>query len=77
MMAKDPAERFQTPAEIVAALEPTVRRTSKSVVRLTGILTLFFAVMATAVVFYLQTDYGVVRVDVADESLELPRGSCE
>jgi hypothetical protein len=87
MMAKDPAQRYQTPAEAATALAPFARRLAEPVEKTTrkevpsqpgrrlGPLSiaaaLFIAALVAAVVFYIQTDYGVVRVEVMDESLEV------
>ncbi len=86
MMAKDPSERFQTPAEVAEALEclvdasqpnetsppqPQVKplRQKPRFQPLTAVATLFVAALIAAVVFYIQTDNGTVRVRVLDESL--------
>lgn len=83
MLAKNPAERYQTPSEVVAALEqaasafqpkplPAAVRQEPSRARLvaSAMIASFLAILA-AVVFYIQTDKGVVRVEVADESLQV------
>lgn len=87
MIARDPAERYQTPAGVAEALCSVVQRAPESVeewtprtapeprrarrqVVLTAMATLFLAVIA-AVVVYIQTDHGVVRVEVTDPSLNV------
>lgn len=86
MMAKDPDERFQTAAEVAAALEsclPTdepapelaahpIQSTRKRsrLLTLTAVATLFIAALVAGVVFYLQTGNGLIRVELMDESLE-------
>ena len=85
MLAKDPAQRFQTPADVVAALgeyqrvasertpgtalQPNRARRRRGV--LTAIAASLAAMFLAATVFYIQTDRGVVRVEVADESLQV------
>jgi|GEM_PF-1912659 len=99
MMAKDPSERYPTPADVASALEELIEtivdrklreRTgegsggdgsgqtsyspgggrSRRRLALTAISTLFLAALA-AVVFYIQTNNGVVRVEVTDPSLKV------
>lgn len=86
MMAKDPNDRFQTPAEVAEALDyleqeagPTESLQPQPQVKplqqtprflpLTAITTLFVLTVAAAIVFYIQTNNGVIRVKVLDESL--------
>lgn len=88
MLAKDPAQRYQSPAEVAEALAAIVRRDSDPVttvattasqsrrarrpIVLTAVATLFLALIAAAAtIFYIQTDNGVVRVEVADDSLKV------
>ncbi|MEL6107072.1 MAG: protein kinase, partial [Planctomycetota bacterium] len=86
MTAKNPQERFRTPAEVVDALErfsketdpidsrqpqPQVhsRRDKLDWLPLTAIAAIFFAVIVAGIVYYIQTNKGVVRVEVTDDSL--------
>lgn len=86
MMAKDPAERFQTPLDVAEALDsfspaanPDRNKQPRPVAQqsrqhsrfraLTAVATLILATVFAAVVYYVQTDNGMVRVTVADESL--------
>ncbi len=89
MIAKDPANRFQTPQEAVAALESFARARQKETpeqlpkhqvkprrqrsrsLKLMAIATMFFVAIAAAVVYYIQTNNGTVRVEVIDPSLEV------
>ncbi len=80
MIAKDPAERFQTPAEVVAALAACRSVTPKDSAmsgggrrprRLVGMAGMFLAAVAAAIIFYIQTNNGVVRIEVVDESLQV------
>jgi multidrug resistance efflux pump len=86
MMAKNPDERFQTPAEVAAALKSLLQviepapaspplqvkpdRKRTRFLPLTAIATLFIAALVAGVVFYLQTGNGTIRVELMDESLE-------
>ena len=77
MMAKNPVERFQTPAEVAYALAPfartkvKLRRTQpfRSVPWLVSFFTAL--VLIAAVVFYIQTDYGLVRVEIHDPNAQV------
>ena len=86
MMAKDPSDRFQTPAEVAEALDlledetqateskqlqPQLKplRRTPHFLPLTTVAMLFVAAIVAAVVFYIQTDSGTVRVKVGDELL--------
>lgn len=89
MTAKDPAARFQIPADVIVALEAideglprpvekpaseTSSRTKRLVrptMLLGSIVALVVVAVVAAIVFYVQTDYGVVRVEVVDETLEV------
>jgi len=91
MMAKDPAERYQTPAAVAEALEPFVTKApvvipdsgpeQKAIAKpasgrhrlrlFTAVAGLLLAAVAVAAVYYIQTNYGLVRVEVADESLKV------
>lgn len=86
MLAKDPDKRFQTPAEVVTALEtflqadqPTrqpsstqtrIIRSRPRLIPLTAIATVFLAAVFAGATFYLQTGTGTIRVELMDESLE-------
>ncbi len=84
MMAKDPAERYQTPAEVAEAVAgasspsknklPSRKRNPRQrrliLIAVVGVIAALIAVA----VYYIQTDYGVVRVEVADESLKVELG---
>ncbi|HCS53081.1 protein kinase [Rubinisphaera sp.] len=87
MMAKDPAERFQTPVAVAEAIErvmlqdenatgrsiiptrpfPNERKAFKVFTVIASILLVIFA----AGIFYVQTNHGVVRVEVSDPSLSV------
>lgn len=86
MIAKEPADRFQTPLEVAEALEALVKQTeaddtltptpvikpSRKRTRwspLTAIATVFFAAVFSGIIYYIQTNNGTVRIEVADESL--------
>lgn len=86
MTAKEPGERFQTPAEVAEALDCLVKQTQPEdapqpvlLVRssrrgtrwvgLTAIATIFLATLFSGIVYYIQTNNGTVRVEVADDSL--------
>ncbi|MCO6454774.1 MAG: protein kinase [Pirellulaceae bacterium] len=85
MLGKDPADRYQTPGEVAEALanctplteQPAAvlaTQTVRARVRprtLVATAFLFLAALVAAVVYYIQTDHGVVRVEVADESLQV------
>ncbi|MEQ8787047.1 MAG: protein kinase [Pirellulaceae bacterium] len=100
MMAKDPAQRYQTPQEVVEALrafidqridqriderlrdhgpvkppaKPPTEAATNGLRRfwmLTGVACLLAAIVLAAVIFYVRTDYGVVRVEIADPSLDV------
>ncbi|TWU08241.1 serine/threonine protein kinase [Stieleria varia] len=86
MMAKDPIERFQTPAEVVEALETVLKepqpvKSQERVLQvqpsrrrigwipLTAIATIFLAVIFAGIVYFIETNNGIVRVEVVDDSL--------
>lgn len=85
MTAKDPEDRFGSASEVAEALAPFAegltacedspqlqpKRRKPRFLSLTAIAALFFGLIAAGVVFYVQTDNGVVRIDVASESLEV------
>jgi tRNA A-37 threonylcarbamoyl transferase component Bud32 len=78
MMVKDPANRYQVPAAVTAALEPWAAKLAgkrsygrRRPLTFVAAASLFIAALVAAIVFYIQTDYGVVRVEVADQGLEV------
>ncbi|MCG8653610.1 MAG: serine/threonine protein kinase, partial [Pirellulales bacterium] len=89
MIAKDPDDRFQTPADVAKALEPFATSATASEHSQTpspqlrpssnrsrfgkavAAATLLIATIIAAVVFYLQTNNGAVRIEVADPSLQV------
>jgi sugar lactone lactonase YvrE len=84
MLAKNPADRYQSPAELAAALvacesawqtakppsHASARRSWPRPSVLVAAAAVFVGI-AAAVVYYIQTDYGTVRVEVADENVEV------
>ena len=85
MMAKDPAERYQTPRDVAEALRQASgqRKPAGSVDqvraphsqklhrKLVALAAGVIAALIAFAVYYIQTDYGVVRIEVADDSLEV------
>jgi serine/threonine protein kinase/tetratricopeptide (TPR) repeat protein len=76
MMAKDPAQRYQTPAEAAAALAPFTGQKSPlaSFVRrrkrlLTAAGLLAAATILAAAVFYIRTDHGEFTIETDDPDL--------
>ncbi len=86
MMAKEPDERFQTPAAVADALKTIAKniqfnkpaesslqvqsdRLRNRWLPLTAVATILFAAIIASIVYYIQTDNGIVRVEVADETL--------
>ncbi|MDZ4686377.1 MAG: serine/threonine-protein kinase [Planctomycetaceae bacterium] len=70
MMAKNPAEWFQTPAEVVVALAPFAQVVSQPptrIGRLVAAASLFAAALLATVVIYVQTDKGALVIEAADE----------
>jgi serine/threonine protein kinase len=66
MMAKDPAQRYQTPAEVAEALTPFVaalRRPRR--LQLAGVLSLLAAVLMWSAVIYNRIDWGQTVIDHA------------
>jgi tRNA A-37 threonylcarbamoyl transferase component Bud32 len=71
MLAKDPAARFQTPAEVAEALGPFTaaappRRRRR---RLAAAVVLGIAAAATAAVLYVHTDKGEFVIETTDDSV--------
>lgn len=91
MMAKDPAERYQTPLEVSEAIQQASvgrqphemqpasvpagsvdqQKPKSRIPRWTIAVASLIATMIAFAVYYIQTDYGVVRIEVADESLKV------
>jgi hypothetical protein len=74
MMAKVPADRYQTPQEVAEALKPHCIKTPQPaqkhrLPRAFAAVAYLLAAAIGFVVYYIQTNHGVVRVEVADESL--------
>ncbi|HUQ71100.1 MAG TPA: protein kinase, partial [Planctomycetaceae bacterium] len=69
MMAKNPAKRFQTPADVVAALAQFTQVTSapRRMGRIVAAASLFAVALLAAVVIYVQTDKGAFVIEAADE----------
>ncbi len=85
MLAKNPDDRFQSPDDVAEALatfsvaaettedsqlqtKAKAERRQPPVKRFTAVAALFFATLA-ATIFFVQTNNGVVRVEVLDDSL--------
>jgi uncharacterized protein (TIGR03067 family) len=73
MTAKDPAQRYQTPAEVAAALEPfTIAKLAKPRRRVKGIVAvaaLAAAVLLGAATIYVQTDQGEFVIETSDKDV--------
>ncbi|MBC8114371.1 MAG: protein kinase [Candidatus Saccharimonas sp.] len=70
MMAKNPAERFQTPAEVVTALAPFTQAASpprRRIGRAIAAAFLFAALVLAAVVIRVETDKGEFEIQATDE----------
>ncbi|MBC8116122.1 MAG: hypothetical protein H7062_17175, partial [Candidatus Saccharimonas sp.] len=71
MMAKNPAERFQTPAAIAEALAPFAEPSASPPMRRIGraieAAFLLAAMILAAVVIYVQTDTGEFEIHASDE----------
>ncbi|MFO0842398.1 MAG: WD40 repeat domain-containing serine/threonine protein kinase [Gemmataceae bacterium] len=63
MMAKDPARRYQTPAEVATALAPFADRLNRPRRRRVGVLLAGVAAAALAGVIFVATDGGQLRID--------------
>jgi hypothetical protein len=70
MMAKSPADRYQTPAEVAAALEPFLAKGRPRRVRrlVVGAAVAALALVAAAVI-YVQTDNGEFVLETEDDSV--------
>ena len=87
MTAKNPDERFQSPSEVAAALEPFVQKQAQETAgpatdaqpprrrgpfsRLTAFAAAFLALLLAAAVYFVVTNSGVVRIEVLDDSLNV------
>jgi uncharacterized protein (TIGR03067 family) len=73
MMAKDPAKRYQTPAEVAAALAPfTVAAPAKPRWHwkaMVAAAALGAAIWLAGAIIYVQTDNGEFAIEVADDSI--------
>jgi uncharacterized protein (TIGR03067 family) len=69
LLAKDPARRYQTPAEVAAALAPFAgsERPRRRARRLAAAALLFVAALAAGVVLYVQTDRGELILEADDQ----------
>jgi uncharacterized protein (TIGR03067 family) len=74
MMAKDPAQRFETPAEVAAALTPFLTiskppRRKKWLALSAGAAC--FAALLAGVIIYVQTDKGTIIIDTKDDKIKV------
>jgi hypothetical protein len=70
MMAKDPARRYQTPAEVADALAPFLSKPSiRRHVRRAAIAAGLVAAAALAAVIYIRTDQGEFEIQTEDENV--------
>jgi uncharacterized protein (TIGR03067 family) len=75
MMAKDPAKRYQTPAEIAEALQPFVARASikpRQVIRrwlAAACVFVIAAVLVAGVIIYVQTDEGTFVINTTSHEV--------
>ncbi len=71
MMAKDPAARYQTPAEVAAALGRFVKPKPPSRKRWLGLAAAlgFVAALVAGVIIYVQTDHGTITVETNDDKI--------
>ncbi len=86
MMAKDPAARYQTPAEVAAALAPLFdaagsprtggrgRSRRRTLVAL-GAIAAGLLLVAAGIIFYIQTADGVVRFEINDPEIKVVVGT--
>ncbi|MCR9200557.1 MAG: serine/threonine protein kinase [Planctomycetaceae bacterium] len=75
MMAADPADRYQTPADVAAALRPftttaPVRKRAGTWLWATAAASAL-AVLVAGIILFLQTRHGLVRIEVMDDSLQV------
>src|SRR5262249_23874365 len=77
LLAKKPEQRYQTPGEVVAALEPFTRtskpddkKRGRKIGWLVAAAVLFAGLIAVAgVVFYVKTDKGTIEIQTDDENV--------
>jgi hypothetical protein len=71
MMAKDPARRYQTPAEVAAALQPFVAAPPpwRRWLRYAAALLLVGTVIAAAAIIFVVTDKGEFVIDTSDDNI--------
>ncbi len=77
MLAKKPADRYQTPGEVAAALEPFTQpparpaRQRRSLVAALGLAALLGGLLAGAVIYRIQTDAGELVITTAGDDVEV------
>jgi uncharacterized protein (TIGR03067 family) len=75
MMAKDPAKRYQTPAEVVEALQPFIGKAEvkwrRTVRRWLIAASLAAAVVLTGTIIHVQTDKGELIIKTDDEDVAI------
>jgi WD40 repeat protein len=77
MIAKKPGDRFQTPAEVAAALTPfaagtvPVRNRRRLWVAVAAALLFAGLIAAAGVVFYIKTDNGTIEIRTEDENVKI------
>jgi hypothetical protein len=71
MMAKDPAQRYQTPADVASALAPftTAKPPRRRKWPLIAAAFSFLAALALGVVIYVQTDRGTIVIETKDDAV--------
>jgi hypothetical protein len=75
MMAKDPAKRYQTPAEVAQALLPFLQPAAAPRRRRWGVLglaaSLLAAVLLGGAIYHIATDKGTLEIQTDDEDVEV------
>ncbi|MBI3863065.1 MAG: protein kinase [Planctomycetia bacterium] len=73
MTAKEPAQRYQTPAEVAAALQPfaagTIAKPRRGIRRIVAAAVLAAAVLLCGAIIYVQTDKGEFIINTSDEDV--------